>query len=166
MSNQEIEIIIFDGRVISDKSKVECSSNDFINKLFNDIKKVYPSALVNIKGKEDYYSNPKKGIITIKIGISAFHSAFGTEVNTGIGVMGGNLNYSIFPSGKWNAVTNYYVKIYDERNNANSKYEKEILKVASKSNTGGYGSAKKILFQTYNEAIQDLLFFLDNSLMK
>lgn len=164
--NQEIDVIIFDGRIISDKSKVECDSDVLVYRIYEDIKRAYPSALVNFKNKEEYYSEPRKNIITIKIGISAYHSAFGVEVNTGLGIMGGNLSYGVFPSGKWNAVTNYYLKLYDERNDANLKFEKEILRISSKGNTGGFTTAKNILSQTYNESIQELLFFLDSSLMK
>lgn len=166
LENIEIDVIIFDGRIISTKSKVECSSESLSNKIFDAIKKAYPSAKVNLLSNELYYSSPRENAITIKIRISAYHSAFGVEVNTGIGVMGGNLSYGIFPSGKWNAVTNYYLKLYDERNDGNLKFEKEILRISSKGNTGGFTTAKNILSQTYNESIQELLFFLDSSLMK
>lgn len=72
----------------------------------------------------------------------------------------------VFPDGKWNAVTAYSVKIYDYRNNKELKSIREIQKVASKSNTGGYRTAKNILNTTYTEANQKLLFFIDETFMK
>jgi hypothetical protein len=104
--------------------------------------------------------------ITIKIGISAFHAAFGADVKVGIGNVGGNFSYAAFPEGKWNAVTAYAVKIYDYRENKELKKTKEIYKIASRPNTGGYITAKNILNTTYIEANQEMLFFIDETFMK
>ena len=107
-----------------------------------------------------------KNRITIKIGISAYHAAFGADVKIGIGSVGGNFSYGAFPEGKWNAITAYAVKIYDNRNNSETKKTKDIYKIASKPNLGGYITAKNILNTTYIEANQELLFFIDETFMK
>ena len=121
---------------------------------------------MNILNSSFYYKNPIKNRITIKIGISAYHAAFGADVKIGIGIVGGNFSYGVFPEGKWNALTAYTIKIYDNRNNLETKDIKDIYKIASRPNTGGYKTAKNILNTTYIEANQEMLFFIDETLMK
>ena len=87
-------------------------------------------------------------------------------LKVGIGSVGGNFSYGVFPEGKWNAITAYAVKIYDNRNNSETKKTKDIYKIASKPNSGGYTTAKNILNTTYIEANQELLFFIDETFMK
>ncbi len=122
--------------------------------------------MINVLNSTQYYKDPLINRITIKIGISAFHAAFGADVKVGIGNVGGNFSYGIFPEGKWNAVTGYAVKIYDYRDSTEIKKTKDIFKTASRPNTGGYITAKNILNTTYIEANQELLFFVDETLMK
>lgn len=146
-----IDLIIFDGRQLTAKSKVECTSENTIAKLVEYIKLIYPSAIINPLISDHYYRDPTINRIALKIGI---------------GNVGGNFSYGIFPEGKWNAVTAYAVKIYDYRNGQEIKKTKEIYKTASKSNMGGYITAKNILNSTYMEANQEMLFFIDETLMK
>ncbi len=166
LENDTLDLVVFDGRILTEKSKVECTSENTIFQLTEFIKMSYPSAVVNILSSSLYYKDPIKNRITIKIGISAYHAAFGADVKVGIGSVGGNFSYGVFPEGKWNAVTAYAVKIYDFRNNSELKKTKEICKIASKSNTGGYITAKNILNTTYIEANQEMLFFIDETFMK
>lgn len=161
-----IDLVIFDGRLLTAKSKVECTSENIIAKLVEYIKLTYPSAIINPLKSDHYYRDPTINRITLKIGISAYHAAFGADVKIGIGNVGGNFSYGIFPEGKWNAVTAYAVKIYDYRNGQEIKKTKEIYKTASKSNMGGYITAKNILNYTFMEANQEMLFFIDETLMK
>ena len=104
--------------------------------------------------------------LQLKIGIAAYHAAFGADIKVGIGSIGGNFAWGVIPEGKWNAVTGYNAIIYDYRENKEQKIAKEIAKIASRPNTGGYITAKNILNKTYMEANQDLLFFIDNTFMK
>jgi hypothetical protein len=166
LERDTVSLVIFDGRILSQKSKVECTSEETITKLAEFIKLTYPSTTIDILNPEQYYKEPTKNRITVKIGISAYHAAFGSDVKIGIGSVGGNFSYGIFPEGKWNAVTAYAVKIYDYRNNIEIKQEKDILKTASRPNTGGYLTAKNILNTSFIEANQEMLFFIDGSLMK
>jgi len=161
-----VDLVIFDGRILTDKSKIECTSENTIFQLGEFIKKTYPSAIMNTLNSSFYYKDPLKNRITIKIGISAYHAAFGADVKVGIGIVGGNFSYGLFPEGKWNAVTAYAVKIYDNRNNLEIKKTKDIYKIASRPNTGGYKTAKNILNTTFIEANQEILFFIDETLMK
>ena len=166
LEKEPIDLVVFDGRILTEKSKVECTSENTIFQLTEYIKMSYPSAVVNVLSSSLYYKDPIKNRITIKIGISAFHAAFGADVKVGIGNVGGNFSYGVFPEGKWNAVTAYSLKIYDFRNNSELKKTKDIYKIASKPNMGGYITAKNILNTTYIEANQEMLFFIDESLMK
>jgi len=166
LEKDTIDLAIFDGRILTEKSKVECTPENTILQLADFIKKTYPSAVINLLNSNLYYKDPIKNRITIKLGISAYHAAFGADIKVGIGSVGGNFSYGIFPSGKWNAVTAYAVKIYDYRKGAEVKKTKDIYKIESKPNMGGYTTAKNILNTTYIEANQELLFFIDESFMK
>jgi len=166
LENDTIDIVIFDGRILTKNSKVECTPENTIMQLGEFIKETYPSATINLLNSNQYYKDPLKNRITIKIGISAYHAAFGADVKVGIGSVGGNFSYGVIPEGKWNAITAYAIKIYDYRNNIETKKTKDIYKIASKPNMGGYITAKKVLNTTYIEANQEMLFFIDESFMK
>jgi len=166
LQNDTIDLVLFDGRILTDKSKVECTAENTIVELQKILKQNYPSALFNMLSTSDYYKDPNPKRITFKIGILAYHAAFGSDVKIGIGSMGGNFSYGAFPEGKWNGITAYSVKIYDYRNNLEIKKIKDISKIASKPNMWGYKSAKDCLNTSYMEANQELLFFIDDTFMK
>jgi hypothetical protein len=164
--NDTIDLVFFDGRIISDKSKIDCTSEKLINDLQRFVRDSYSSAYINFLNKEDFFKNPELNRITIKIGITAYHAAFGADIKIGIGSIGGNFSYGVIPEGKWNGMTGYSVKIYDHRNNAETKETKDIYKIASKPNMLGYKSARDCLNTSYIEATQELLLFIDEILMK
>jgi hypothetical protein len=166
LQNDTIDLVIFDGRILTEKSKVECTSNNTIIELQKMLKQTYPSALINMLSANDYYKDPKPNRITLKIGISAYHAAFGADIKVGIGSVGGNFSYGAIPEGKWNGITAYSVKIYDYRNNHEIKKTKDISKISSKPNMWGYKTAKDCLNISYMEANQEMLFFIDETFMK
>lgn len=166
LSDTNIDLVIFDGRVLTQNSKVECDSQTTMNNLSELIRLTYPSARINLLETDKYFKNPEKNKITIKITISAYHAAFGGDVKVGIGSVGGLFSWGVFPEGKWNATTGYSIKIYDYRNNNDNKFSKEIGKIVSRPNTGGYKTAKNILNSSYIEANKELFSFVDNSLME
>jgi len=166
LENEEIDIVFFDARLLTTNSKNECTAEETIKYLSDFIKNTYPSAIINLIDSKEYFKDPKQNGITIKIGIAAHHAAFGADIKVGIGSIGGNFSWGVIPEGKWNAVTGYNAIIYDYRENKEQKIVKEIAKIASRPNTGGYITAKNILNKTYMEANQDLLFFIDNTFMK
>jgi len=166
LERDTIDIVMFDGRILTKNSRIECTSENIIAQLGDVIKKTYPNAITNLVASSEYYKDPLKNRITIKIGISAYHAAFGADVKIGIGSIGGNFSYGIIPEGKWNAITAYTIKIYDYRNGKEEKNVKDIYKIESKSNLFGYSTAKSCLNITYTEANQDMLLFIDNTLMK
>jgi hypothetical protein len=166
LEKDTIDLVVFDGRILTPKSKVECTPEETINKLTEFIRQTYPSTTINVLNSNQYYKDPVNNRITVKIGISAYHAAYGADVKIGIGSVGGNFSYGFFPEGKWNAVTAYAIKIYDYKNNREIRKVKDIVKTASRPNTGGYITAKNILNSSFIEANQEMLFFIDESLMK
>ncbi len=166
LENTEIDLVLFDSRTITEKSKIECTSQEVINELIYLIKKTYPSAIFNILESDKFYQNPQPNKLTIKIAISAYQAAFGADVKIGIGSIGGKFSWGIFPEGEWNAITGYSVLIYDYSNDEKVKMTEEIGKVASRPNTGGYRTAKNMLNKAYIEANQELFSFIDRSLME
>jgi hypothetical protein len=166
LAESEIDLVIFDGRVITPKSKIECDSQTTMRNLSELIRLTYPSARINLLETDKYFKNPEKNRITIKITISAYHAAFGGDVKVGIGSVGGLFSWGVFPEGKWNATTGYSIKVYDYRDDNENKFSKEIGKIVSRPNTGGYKTAKNILNSSYIEANKELFSFIDNSLME
>jgi len=79
--------VVFDGRILTPKSKVECMSEETINKFTDFIRRTYPSTIINILNSNQYYKDPANNRITIKIGISAYHATFGADVKVGIGIV-------------------------------------------------------------------------------
>jgi len=83
-----------------------------------------------------------------------------------IGSVGVSLSYLAIPEGKWNGLSSFSVNIFGYRNRNDKKYYKDIVKLISKPNTWRYKTAKAALNESYEAAIQELLFFIDNSLIK
>jgi len=152
-----INVVFFDGRSIPPKNKIECTSDQFIQTLFSQLKVAYPSAVLILQPETAYYKKSEGKSILIKIGIAAYHAGFGTDISGGIGMVGGHFSAMVFPKGEWNAITAYFVQYYDGQKNTT----KEISNISSKSNMWGYKSAKSALSETYNKSNQELLFFLD-----
>lgn len=159
--NLNIDVVIFDGRVIPNRVRDKCDPETLKLDIANYLKKLYPTAKINILSEEYYYKKAESDKITLKIGISAYHAGFGTDVSIGIGSVGGNFAVMAFPKGEWNALTSYYIQTFDLRNNEEKKQQIQISELDSKSNMMGYSSAKSALFNTYQVANQKLGLFVD-----
>jgi hypothetical protein len=162
----EVDLVVFDSRILTPKSRIKCESEKIIENFTELIKATYSSAKINLLKSELYFKKPENNRITIKISISAYHSAFGANVKVGIGNVGGKFSWGVFPEGKWNALTGYSLKIYDYRDSKKEKFTHNIGKIVSRPNTGGYWTAKNILNSSYIQANQELFLFIDNSLME
>jgi len=155
-----INVVFFDGRSIPPKNKIECTSDQFVQTLFSQLKLAYPSVIFALKPESDYYKKATEKSILLKIGVSAYHAGFGTDISSGIGMVGGHFSAMAFPKGEWNAITAYYIQV----SIGDKTSTKEISNISSKSNMWGYKSAKNALTETYNKSNQELLFFLDEQL--
>ncbi|SFC07670.1 hypothetical protein SAMN05421747_10426 [Parapedobacter composti] len=158
----EVGLVVYDGRVISKKGKIECSSEEVTSAIAQLLEKVYPSIRFVILNESAYYKQATDDRPTLKIGLSAYHAGFGVDVSTGVGIVGGSFAAMAFPKGEWNAATAIYLQFED----GETSTEKEISNVASRPNMLGYKSARKGLQESYEKSIQQLLFFLDKELAK
>lgn len=157
-----VDIVFLDGRNFPNKSKMECTSEEFVDYLLKDLQNAYLGATFNILPTQYYYKPPINNHVSIKIGIAAYHAGFGADIDIAIGVVGGNFAYGITPKGKWNGITSLYVKVSDMRNNANNVKEKEVFSTISKPNMGGYKTARKCLNESYTQAFSQMVFFIDS----
>ena len=165
LKNQDVNIVLFDGRNIPKNSKIKCDQLSLEQDLAAFLKSSYLSAKIEVLADSMYYNPSEKNKITIKIGIAAYQAGFGIDVNIGIGSVGGKFAYSVFPQGKWNGLVSYYVQIFDNRGDTNKKVSKEISEITSKANLLGYTTARSCLFASYDNANQELLSFIEDSLM-
>lgn len=92
-----IDVIIFDGRIINEKSKVECTSEEVINEFQDIFRQAYSNATLIIHNSKDYYKKAYPNHLTIKVGIAAYHAGFGSDIQVGIGSVGGSFSYGFFP---------------------------------------------------------------------
>jgi hypothetical protein len=163
---QDVNLVVYDGRTIPANSRVKCDTTSVQQAIATYIRTIYPSCHINVLPDSDYYKPSMQGKITIKIGISAYQAGFGTDINVGIGSVGGKFSYGVFPEGKWNGLVSYYVQVFDNRKEAGKKLSKEISEVNSKSNLWGYKTAKDCLYTSYDQANTDLTNFIEESLME
>jgi hypothetical protein len=166
MSGQDINLVVFDGRTIPSNSRIKCESDSVQRALAKYIQAVYPSCHINVLSDSDYYKPSVQGKVTIKIGIGAYQAGFGTDINVGIGSVGGKFSYGVFPQGKWNGLVSYYVQVFDNRKEPSKKVSKEISEITSKSNLWGYKTAKDCLYESYNKANSELTNFIEDTLME
>ena len=164
-ASDTVDIIVFDGRNIPPKSKVECTSEEFINNLVKDIQHTYEGATFNVLPAVKYFKESENGHITIKIGIAAYQAGFGSDVDVAIGSVGGSFSYGISPKGRWNGITSFLVKVSDKRNGNIEEKEKEVVAQIDKSNVFGYKTAKQCLNESYTKAFSQLVFFVDSVFM-
>jgi hypothetical protein len=159
-----INVVISDTRTIIDTTKVECSSQNLIDIIANTVVSTYPSAIINILDSSQYKQAGEENKITIKIAISAYHSASGTDVSTAIGNPEGNFNWGILPKNKWNSVAGFHVVIDDYRTDEHKTLTRNIANIVSRPNIGGSLTAKKALYEAYREANKELLYFIETTI--
>lgn len=164
-ASDTVDIIVFDGRNFPSKSKVECTSEEFVDCLIKDIQHTYEGATFNVLPTAKYFKETGNGHITIKIGIAAYQAGFGADVDVAIGSVGGSFSYGISPKGRWNGITSFLVKVSDKRNGDAIEKEKEVISQIDKSNTFGYKTAKQCLNESYIKAFSQLVFFVDSVFM-
>ncbi len=160
LNKENVDLVIFDGGVDKERSV------ELISQIANQIIKTYPSANFNLLDERKFYLDAQPNRVTIKIALAVYSSGFGNNITVGIGSVGGQFSYGVIPEGKWNGITGFSVNIYDYRKDAEIKFTKDIGKLVSKPNLWGYKTAKSALDESYQAAMQELLFFIDNSLMK
>jgi len=163
MKSLNVDVVIADFRKITDTTRVECSSEDLIAIIANTITTSYPSAIINILDTNQFKSPAKKNKITIRVAISAYHSAPGNDASDAIGKPTESFSWGALPKNKWNSVAGFYVVIEDYRADNIKTLTRNIANIVSRPNIGGSLTAKKALFEAYKEANRELLYFIDNT---
>ena len=163
LKGQQINLVFFDARAFTKKSKVECESQQFLDEITSTIKRAYPSAEIKVLGSDSYWEDAAPNTVTMKIAISAHHAAFGANVSVGIGSVGGEFSWGVMPEGKWNALTGFRVELIDNRNQSRTT-QRVIQKMESRPNMGGYRTARNALDVTFSGAIGDMVFLIDEAL--
>lgn len=161
-----IDIVVYDGRIFNKKCIVKCTSEELVNEFYNVFNQAYGNATLVMHDATEYNQKAFPNHITIKIGIAAFSAGFGSDIQVGIGSVGGSFSYGLFPKGQWNALTALYVRVYDKRDGKNTKIQKEVSHTESKPNMFGYATAKSALNTTYLRAITEMLLIIDNSMLE
>lgn len=153
--NDTVFLIIKDRRIHPEKIKSDTDSRQILSSIISDIKRSFPNVLIIDKLRA------KEGKLNILINLSSYSAGFGTEISAGIGIIGGNIGSFIFPKGKWNAITAFTCTIIK----SNKKESKDFSNVSSKDNLWGYKSSRKALEETYSSTINQLLLYIEDSLI-
>jgi len=165
LSGLDMNIIIKDIRKITDTSRVECSSTNLVTLVANTITRNYPAAIINVLDTNQYTAPPEKAKITVRIAISAYHSASGITASTAIGTTEGDFSWGALPKNKWNSVAGFHVVIDDYRTETLRTLTRNIANIVSRPNIGGSLTAKKALLEAYKEANRELLYFIESTLL-
>lgn len=165
LSGLDMNIIIKDIRKITDTSRVECSSTNLVTLVANTITRNYPAAIINVLDTNQYTAPPEKAKITVRIAISAYHSASGITASTAIGTTEGDFSWGALPKNKWNSVVGFHVVIDDYRTETLRTLTRNIANIVSRPNIGGSLTAKKALLEAYKEANRELLYFIESTLL-
>lgn len=163
MKGLNVDVVIADFRKITDTTRVECSSENIIATIANTITTSYPSAIINVLDTNQFKAPAKKNRVTIRVAISAYHSASGNDASDAIGKPTENFSWGALPKNKWNSVAGFYVVIEDYRAENIKTLTRNIANIVSRPNIGGSLTAKKALFEAYKEANRELLYFIENT---
>lgn len=164
LAGANFNIVFSDLRKINDTTRVECSSQELINHIAQGIVTSYPSAIINVLDTSQFDSPAEKNKIMVRIAISAYHSASGTDASAAIGNSQGDFSWGALPKNKWNSVAGFYVVIEDARSEKVRTLTRNIANIVSRPNIGGSLTAKKALFEAYNEANRELLYFIESTI--
>jgi hypothetical protein len=159
LAGEELAVAIFDGRANQE------SSEAVKREIRASVSKAYPDARIVSLDDRQYFAESQPNRITLKVAIAAYGAGFGSKVTVGVGSISGQFAYGVVPEGTWNGLAGFVVTLYDKRPGANQKFSETISKLVSKPNMFGYATANNALREAYEAALQQLLFFVDRSLM-
>jgi hypothetical protein len=160
LENERIDVVFFDSRSEKD------ASAEVQNAVLEHLRNTYPAASFQKINSSEYFSSPENGKVTLKINVAGYNAGFGVESTSGIGSINGQpFVFSGVADGKWNGLTGLGVMLYDYRD-GEDKYTQEISDVVTKPNTGGYSTARNALQSSFQNVMNGLASFLDQSLME
>lgn len=161
-----LDVVFSDLRNIADTSRIECSSQDLIEHIAQGITASFPRAIINVLDTSEFRSPAKKNSVTVRVAVSAYHSASGTDASAAIGSSQGDFSWGALPKNKWNSVAGFHVVIEDNRTENLKTLTRNIANIVSRPNIGGSLTAKKALYEAYNEANRELLYFIESTIQR
>lgn len=136
----KVYLVFDDIRVFEKKKKEKCKKATILAEFANCIKRTYPNMQLVVLDEKQFYEDPVKGFITIKIKLRQFDATF---------------NF-----GMYRATTTYDVKICDYRVDE-TVIDETITGDASRFNTVGFVSGKTASNHSFKEAFDKLVLLLD-----
>jgi hypothetical protein len=142
---------VIDDRELPEKSKINFSSEELVNYVFDAVCKSFPNAKVISTNDEKNCSNKTLFKIHIKVYCAIFNAKItAKDLFLSPIITGG--------SSKWYGTTQYFVETIDD-----SKGKKDVLEFLgedSKKNSMGYSTAKKVLTNSFQTATENMINYL------
>ena len=148
-----VYITVTDNRVMPEKTKINYTSEQLVNYLYDIVRQVFPNAII----VKDSQSETPQNSIGFNIKITYYGAIFNPKFTAKDVVLS-----PIFTGGssKWWGKTSYEVDYFDTRNGQNKKNTLTFNGEDSGKNWGGYSTAKKMLSNSFKEATNALTTFL------
>ena len=142
---------VIDDRELSEKSKINFSSEELVNYVFDVICKSFPNAKVISTNDEKICGDKVMFKIHIKVYCAIFNAKIAAKDLFLSPIITGG-------SSKWYGTTQYFVETIDDR-----KEKKDIIEFLgedSKKNSMGYSTAKKVLTNSFQTATENMINYL------
>ena len=141
---------VIDDREISEKSKINFSSEELVNYVFDAVCKSFPNAKVISTNDEKNCGNKTLFKIHIKVYCAIFNAKITAKDLFLPPIFTGG-------SSKWYGTTQYFVETINERKEGDIV---EFLGEDSKKNSMGYSTAKKVLTNSFQTATDNMINYL------
>ena len=141
---------VIDDREISEKSKINFSSEELVNYVFDAVCKSFPNAKVISTNDEKNCGNKTLFKIHIKVYCAIFNAKITAKDLFLSPILTGG-------SSKWYGTTQYFVETINERKEGDIV---EFLGEDSKKNSMGYSTAKKVLTNSFQTATDNMINYL------
>ena len=148
-----------------DQRRDTTNSAALLTSINDALAKAYPDAKVQALPAE-YFADARLGGVTVKVALVDHAMGFGIEAAAGVGMVNGAPVVGLLPAGVWNGLTVLQVTVFDGRGAELTKTASTIYKVASKSNTWGVRSGLAAQRESFTLTVNDLLRYLDTSLLR
>ncbi|MBL0126177.1 MAG: hypothetical protein IPP83_01700 [Flavobacteriales bacterium] len=137
----EINLMVTDARIVSEKVRDKCSSQELIDGVVRLIKGAYPAARITVLPEGE--RRAEEGKVMLEVRITSYHATF--------------------TSPSWFAMAGFSVKLVDHRGEQREN-SRDISKEKKFFNAGGFATAKNNLNKAYVEACIELLDFISDEL--
>ena len=141
---------VIDDREISEKSKINFSSEELVNYVFDAVCKSFPNAKVISTNDEKNCGNKTLFKIHIKVYCAIFNAKITSKDLFLSPILTGG-------SSKWYGTTQFFVETINERKEGDIV---EFLGEDSKKNSMGYSTAKKVLTNSFQTATDNMINYL------